>query len=548
MTASIAFVGAGPTTLYTLKAFVEHAARPARITIFEQQASAGLGTPYRPGWNDPAMLSNIASVEIPPLCETLLSWLNRQSRKRLIGLGIDPRDVDDRAFYPRVALGRYFLDQFDMLVGDAREKGFTVDIRTGRRVLDMSVQGNGVQLEIEGGNEDIADNRFDFVVMATGHQWPEESEARPGYFLSPWPASALKRINAVNVGIRGSSLTAIDAVVALATAHGAFIDGPDGSVEYRIGAGSEGLRLTMMSRKGLLPEADFYHPIPYEPLAFCTHEAIATLIEAQPEDLLEQAYALFKQELVHADPAYADHVGLVDLALEDFAERFFADRAGAEPFEWAAANLREAQANFDQEITVPWRYAILRMHEVLALIIPHLNEEALESFGKHLKPAFVDEYASVPHLSIQRLLALHRAGHLDVLALGNNYRVETHGAEPGVNVVINGKRRHYNVFIDATGQSPLEADDFPFPTLLEQGIVLDAQDAGAGATKGISVDETFHPASPDPRAQRLFCLSLPFILGRHPFVQGITSSHEMGGIVGEELARISAAPIRADAA
>ncbi|WCP15840.1 hypothetical protein sphantq_04328 [Sphingobium sp. AntQ-1] len=41
MTASIAFVGAGPTTLYTLKAFVEQAACPARITIFEQQVWIG---------------------------------------------------------------------------------------------------------------------------------------------------------------------------------------------------------------------------------------------------------------------------------------------------------------------------------------------------------------------------------------------------------------------------------------------------------------------------------------------------------------------------
>jgi len=548
MTPSIAFVGAGPTTLYTFKAFVEHAACPARITIFEQQARAGLGTPYRPGWNDPAMLSNIASVEIPPLCETLLSWLNRQSRKCLIGLGIDPREVDDRAFYPRVALGRYFLDQFDMLVDEARAKGFIVDIRTGRCVLDMSVQDNGVQLEIEGEGKDTADNRFDFVVMATGHQWPEEPEARPGYFLSPWPASALKRIKAVNVGIRGSSLTAIDAVVALATAHGSFVDGPDGRVEFRIGAGSEGLRLTMMSRKGLLPEADFYHPIPYEPLTFCTEAAIERLIEAQPGDLLEKAYQLFKKELAYADPAYADHVGLEHLALEDFAERFFADRANADPFKWAAANLQEAQSNFDKECTIPWRYAILRMHEVLALIIPHLNEEALDAFGRHLKPAFVDEYASVPHLSIQRLLALHSAGHLDVLALGSAYRLETHGAEPGVNVVIDGARRHYDVFIDATGQRALEAYDFPFSTLLKQGIVVDAQDAEEGATKGISVNETFHPASPDPRARRLYCLSLPFILGRHPFVQGITSSHEMGSIVGQDLARMIAAPMQADAA
>ncbi|MDF0544115.1 FAD/NAD(P)-binding protein [Sphingobium sp. H39-3-25] len=548
MTASVAFVGAGPTTLYTFKALVEKAEASARITIFEQQARAGLGTPYRPGWNDPAMLSNIASVEIPPLCETLVSWLGRQSRKRLIALGIDPREVDDRAFYPRVALGRYFLDQFDMLVSEARAKGLTVEIRTGCRVLDMSVDGHGVQLEIEGKGEEAADNRFDFVVMATGHQWPEDPEARPGYFLSPWPASALKRINAVNVGIRGSSLTAIDAVVALATAHGSFIDGRDGRVEYRIGAGSEGLRLTMMSRKGLLPEADFYHPIPYEPLAICTEAAIEALIAAQPDNLLEQAYRLFKKELAHADPVYADHVGLAGLPLEGFAERFFADRAQADPFEWAAANLQEAQANFEKEITVPWRYAILRMHEVLALVIPHLDEEALDAFARNLKPAFVDEYASVPHLSIERLLALHRAGHLHVLGLGDKYRIETHGADPGVNVIIDGEGRHYDVFIDATGQRPLEADDFPFPTLLEQGIVLDAQDAEEGSTKGISVDETFHPASPDPRARQIYCLSLPFILGRHPFVQGITSSHEMGGIVGEELARLIATPTQAEAA
>jgi hypothetical protein len=49
------------------------------------------------------------------------------------------------------------------------------------------------------------------------------------------------------------------------------------------------------------------------------------------------------------------------------------------------------------------------------------------------------------------------------------------------------------------------------------------------------VDAFFHPVSDQPAAQRLFCLSIPFILGRHPFIQGITSSYEMGEIVGSEL-------------
>src|ERR1700761_9576421 len=98
---SIAFVGAGPTTLYTLCAFLNEATAPAEVVIYEQQARAGLGTPYRPGWNDPAMLSNIASIEIPRIEETLIDWLKCQPRTRLVRLGIDPDAMDDHAFYPR---------------------------------------------------------------------------------------------------------------------------------------------------------------------------------------------------------------------------------------------------------------------------------------------------------------------------------------------------------------------------------------------------------------------------------------------------------------
>ncbi|WP_223798756.1 FAD/NAD(P)-binding protein [Sphingomonas nostoxanthinifaciens] len=87
---SIAFVGAGPTTIYTLCAFLNEVDVPAAVVIYEEQPRAGLGTPYRPGWNDPAMLSNIASVEIPPIEETLIDWLRRQPRARLVRLGIDP--------------------------------------------------------------------------------------------------------------------------------------------------------------------------------------------------------------------------------------------------------------------------------------------------------------------------------------------------------------------------------------------------------------------------------------------------------------------------
>jgi uncharacterized NAD(P)/FAD-binding protein YdhS len=536
MPSSIAFVGAGPTTIYTLSAFLNAATAPAAITIYEEQSRAGLGTPYRPGWNDPAMLSNIASIEIPAIEETLLAWLERQPRARLVRLGIDPDGIDDHAFYPRLALGEYFLDQFNALIGRAREQGVSVEIATRVRVTDIAAAPEGLRLSIAPKSGPSCERTYDQVVLATGHQWPEEPEVRPGYFLSPWPSTALQRIPPTKIGIRGSSLTAIDAAVALAVAHGSFIETDGAAIDYRINPGAEALHITMMSRKGLLPEADFHHPVPYEPLAICTPEAMNRLIDEACPILLDRAYAIFRDELAAADPAYAARIGLVDLALEDFGERYFAERAAVDPFEWAATNLAEARADYDREYTVPWRYAILRMHEVLALIVPHLDEDALARFDHYLKPIFVDDYATVPHLSIERLLALHRAGYLDVIALGEKHRVHSYGGESGATVLVDGERLHFPAFIDATGQHPLALDAFPFPTLLDQGVVEDSADGPKGP-KGVAVDGLFHPASGHPQADRLFCLSIPFLLGRHPFIQGISSSHEMGEIVGAALAQ-----------
>lgn len=536
MTSSIAFVGAGPTTIYTLHALIDQTSLPFALTIFEEQPTAGRGTPYRPGWNDPAMLSNIASIEIPPLEQTLIDWLNAQSPSRLVSLGIDPDEIGERTFYPRLALGDYFYDQFEALLERARSQGVAVDLRTRCRVVDAVSAPDAMILTIRARSGETSERRFDHVVLATGHQWPDDPEVRPGYFLSPWPATALAAIPPCKVGIRGTSLSAIDAAVALAVSHGEFVEEGGSGLTYAPAMDTEAFEMTMMSRKGLLPEADFFAPLPYEPLAICTPEAMEALIAADGP-LLEPAFALFRQELIAADPDYAANTGIAELELEDFCERYFADRAEADPFNWAADNLAEAQRNYDAEHTVPWRYAILRMHEVLALIVPHLDAEEYRRFSKHFKPVFVDDYATVPHESIRRMLALYDAGKLDVMAIGDDYRIDSHRPEGGAVVIVDGERHDFPAFIEATGQRPLAAKAFPFPSLLQQGIVRDAQPGvPPGASRGIAIDDQFHPISDDIPEDQLFCLSLPFLLGRHPFIQGITSSHEMGLVVAQQLA------------
>lgn len=539
MTKSVAFVGAGPTTLYALHALLSRGAGAAQITVFEASQTAGCGSPYSSDWNDRAMLSNIASIEIPPLRDTLADWLATRTTPELEAMDVDRASLDERTFVPRIALGRYFESQFALMVDQARAAGVNIEVRTGCRVIDAANRNEGLELTfMSPPSQRVTKAVFDHVVLATGHQWPSRQQTQPGYLLSPWPASVLAHISATNVGIRGSSLTAIDTAVALATSHGAFIH-RDEQLVYQPGPDTEGFRITMMSRKGLLPEADFYFPLPHPPLAYCTPQAVAAAMYRGRVGLLDAVFDLFRRELIDLDPKYAVETALHDATLETFAEAYFARRAAVDPFVWAVANLEEARANHAAKVTVAWRDAILRMHEVVAAIVPHLDTEQFDRFNRAFKPIFVDIYAGVPHESIERMLALHAAGKLEVLALGDDYEVDAHCPEGGARLTVEGATRHFPVFIEATGQAALSGIQFPFLSLLEQGIVRDevANDA-PDVVRGIAVDDLFRPVNAPLPMDRLFCLSLPFLMGRHPFAQGITSSHEMGGIVGRRLALI----------
>jgi uncharacterized NAD(P)/FAD-binding protein YdhS len=470
MTAKIAIIGSGPTGIYTLNGLAK-AERALSITIFEIEADAGKGTPYHPDINDQAMLANIASIELPAICETLVQWLRRQPDAELQRLNVARANISEREFYPRVVLGEYLQSQFRQVVEKGRATGHTFEIKTRHRVVDIRLQADDILLTVNTGNGERNDYAFDHVVMATGHNWPETTEIKPGYFMSPWPATALKTIKPCSVGILGTSLSAIDALVTVSTALGAFYLDTGGQLQYQGAAGSDAFHAALMSRKGLLPEADFYCDYPYTPLRFCTDDAIDGLIERGSTGLLEEVFELFKREIVACDPDYAAKIGLALLTIETFAPAYFAAREATDPFVWAASNLAEAEQNKRDRYTVQWRYAILRMHEVIARAVPYLDEEDLGRFHTKFKAVFVDDYATVPHQSIQRLLALRRAGKLDILKLGNDYEISTGGIERGAILRYEGKSETFDAFIDATGQASMSALDLPFPSLVEQGVI-----------------------------------------------------------------------------
>ena len=538
----IAIIGSGPTGIYTLAGLVG-AERPLSITIFEAGDRPGRGMPYHPAYNDPAMLANIASIEIPPIVDTLTGWLHGLEDAELARLGIGRDEIDERRFYPRLLLGAWFEDQFDKLVARGRAKGHQITVFAGQEVTDIALHSQDILLTIVG-PQGRHYAMFDEVVMATGHRWPERSETSPGYFVSPWPSDALEPIRNVPVGVLGTSLSGIDVAVSLATRHGSFYLEPDGGLAYTPGADSEAFHVTMMSRKGLLPEADFFCPIPYEPTVILTDAAIDAEIARGSAGLLDRVYGLFAEELALADPDYAAKIGLAGLDVETVGKAIFEKREASDPFVSAAYNLAEAKANQAAGYTVPWRYAILRMHEVVARAVPELDTEDLKRFHRAFKPIFVDNYATVPHRSIERLLALHRAGKLSVLALGSDYEQDTDSVDSGVRITLaDGSDHVFGAFVDATGQGSESAGDIPFPTLVRQDVLRAAPTERPGLiipgelpaapkrTGGIELDEAFRPVFEKPLSNRLYCVALTFLLHKSPFVQGITSARDMGQTV-----------------
>lgn len=542
----VGIIGSGPTGIYTLKGLAV-SKRPLSITVFERGSDAGKGMPYHPHMNDQAMLANIASVELPAVCETLVAWLRRQPDEELLRLNVVKDAIGEREFYPRIVLGEFLQDQFRQLVEIGRSNGHAIDVRTNHRVVDIALQEHDIQLTVEDGSADRQAYVFDHVVMATGHDWPETTEVKPGYFISPWPAAILKTIEPCSVGILGTSLRAIDALVSVATARGGFYLDAAGQTQYRVAAGSEQFRATMMSRKGVLPEADFYCDYPYKPLHLCTTEAVEALIARGSAGLLDSVFDLFKREIVVCDPDYAQRIGLALTTVETLPAAYFAAREAADPFVWTAANLAEAEQNKANRVTVQWRYAILRMHETIAKAVPFLNEADLGRFHKHFKSVFVDDYATVPHQSIQRLMALRRDGRLEVLRLGKVYDITTKGVAHGATVRVDKENVAFDAFIDATGQAAMSVRDIPFPTLVAQGVIKAAATPEADLiissetdeiftrTGGVDLDDRFRPRFEDDLCRELYCAAIAFLLHKMPFVQGITSANEIGGVVSRSI-------------
>ncbi|WP_336221955.1 FAD-NAD(P)-binding protein [Citrobacter amalonaticus] len=510
----IAIIGAGPTGIYTFFSLL-NTGQPLEITVFEKEKEAGVGMPYRHAENDRMMLANIASIEIPPLFDTWLEWLQAQDKDDLGRYGVQKESLHHRQFLPRILLGEYFRAQFLHAIAQAEKRGFNVRLYESCSVTDIEATASDIQIWTEKHADPL---HVDLAVIATGHVWPEDDESTRAFYPSPWSGLMDAQVPAAKVGILGTSLSGLDAAMAVAVQHGTFHEAESHSVTYVPDNGSEALEITLMSRTGILPEADFYCPIPYEPLEVVTEKILQREIDTGSDGLLDRVFTLIQQELTLADPEWAKQIALTSLDADSFPSALFAHRKRVDPFAWAAANLEEVEANKRDKRTVAWRYTLLRLHEVVQDIVPHLSEQDGKRFSAGLARVFIDNYAAIPSESIRRMLALHAAGILRILTLGEDY--EKVRKADCTEILIQNECHRYDIFIDARGQKPLKTKDLPFARLRRQLLSCgdDIPDVG----------EDYTLQAPDIIRGRIAFGALPYLMHDRPFIQGLVACQEMG--------------------
>ncbi len=177
-------------------------------------------------------------------------------------------------------MGHYLQTQFNLLLQKATEAGIETTVHLNNKVTDIiDIPGKqSVQVEV------AAKDKFEFdkVIICTGHSWPAPHEGKtPGYFDSPYPpAKIAKRFNHA-VALKGSALTAIDAIRTLAKHNGSFIEEAPHQFSFAPGKESADFKIVMYSLKGLLPAVRFHLDDTHlSPASLLSKEAIAEHIAA----------------------------------------------------------------------------------------------------------------------------------------------------------------------------------------------------------------------------------------------------------------------------
>lgn len=546
----IAIIGGGPSGLFMYKRLVEADLKNIEIAIFERKSYLGAGMPYsREGANE-EHITNVSDNEIPVIFNTIEEWVNLAPEPILSKFNISVHNFNEYKVLPRLFFGEYLSAQFDLLQLEAERKGIVTCVHLHTKVTDIHDHAETGTVSVT--VDTLGVLMFDHVVICTGHNWPHRYEGtNPGYFDSPYPPRKLViKLNHA-VGIKGASLTAIDALRTMSRHNGTFKE-IDGKICYKLNADSKDFKLVMHSRNGLLPAIRFHLEDSHLGKdALIGQEEIEKNI-AENGGFLSLDFVFeknFKDMFLEKDPEF--YYLIKDMDIESFVEAMMEMREKIPPFELFRKEYIEAEQSIKERESIYWKEMLAVLSFAMNYPAKYLPAEDMQRLQKVLMPLISIVIAFVPQSSCRELMALHDAGVLDLVSVGDDsciVPVESGGAnyhytsDEGEAVV-----QHFETFVDCVGQPHLSFEDFPFKGLISGEVVSPArlkfqsaarakEEADAGnelveqdddgafflKVPGITINDSFQVVDGKGIAnERIYIMAVPYIGGYNPDYSGI---------------------------
>ncbi len=545
----IAIIGGGPSALFMYKKIVESDAL-VTVDIFERKAELGQGMPYSKDGACDEHITNVSGNEIPEIVTSVEEWLQMAPQGLLHHYKINPANFNDYKVFPRLFFGRYLSGQFALLLQKAKAKGIITGVHLKSHVTDITDKPDDEKVQVTTADGDYT---FDNVIVCTGHHWPLIHEGKfPNYFDSPYPPSKLALQTNYPVAIRGASLTAIDAVRTLARQNGYFTQAKNGMLRYQLNENSDSFRLVMYSRNGMLPAIRFHLEDSHLAKDSVLSDEDVQKNMQDNDGFLSLDYVFeknFKEPFRENDPVMYGHIK--DMSLEDFVEDMMALREKLDAFTLFKAEYAEAEKSIRRKESIYWKEMLAVLSFAMNYPAKHFSAEDMLRLQKVLMPLISIVIAFVPQSSCKELIALHNAGLLNLVAVGEDSFVIP-AKEGGAVIHFNDEKNspqavHYAMFVDSIGQPHLHFEQFPFKSLANGKVISRAlirfrsQEEGANASiansneveksnsgdyylkvPGITINDFFQVVDTYGAANpRVYIMAVPYIAGYNPDYSGL---------------------------
>lgn len=542
--------------MFMFKRLVESGAANLEIAVFERKKQLGAGMPYSTEGASDEHITNVSGNEIPLLVTPLAEWIKTVPIDTLIKFHIDPKKFNDYKVLPRLLFGQYLSAQFHLLEQKAKAAGIPYQIHYNSEVTDVIdfPEQQLVQVEIAGDKS----FEYDQVIICTGHNWPAKHEGIiPGYFDSPYPPSKLGLKLNHPVAIRGASLTAVDAIRTLARHNGNFQKDAKDKLTYEVYDDGKGFKMVLHSRNGMLPAVRFHLEDSHlSNDSLLTPEEIAAHIK-ENDGFLSLDFVFekdFKEMFREKQPGFFARIK--DLSIEAFVDLMMEIRERVDPFTLLQAEYREAEQSIKRKESIYWKEMLGVLSFALNYPAKHLSAEDMQRLQKILIPLISIVIAYIPQSSCDELLALHAAGALDIVPVGDDSYVtaETEGGATYHFTDENGEKHtdYYQTYVDAVGQPHLSFEDFPFKSMITKRTITPARlrfrSAAIGRAgfsegneaiekdrdgqyylrvPGITINDNFQVIdSYGALNERIYIMAVPYIGGYNPDYSGLDFSEE----------------------